>query len=329
VGGPLESGPIRVKLEEDDHAVVIEDIWFRDWACEVVFILACNGFEFRRNRISDPANTANPDGIRFVHALWTTGNDARGDFIVEDNLVELGQYDGPIADDEQFLGVFGSNHDNIRITNNTIFGIDEAVEILANRFGDTGPGDPAAASSSSEIVVSGNRIDVSGTHGPRWTGSFAILIAGNLNVDKVRIENNDVTKRGIGWGLCLTGSNIYVAGNTFRFEELDGELTPGAVTVGGMPLFWGKDLGASLTNSVFENNTFEGRVSDYGVYFVPGRQGRPNASNGNRMDFGESLSALGAETTLTISEHATDNVFSGNIDTVVDNSRDGANNILP
>ena len=69
VGGPLESGPIRVKLEEDDNAVVIEDIWFRDWACEVVFILACNGFEFRRNRISDPANTANPDGIRFVHAL--------------------------------------------------------------------------------------------------------------------------------------------------------------------------------------------------------------------------------------------------------------------
>ena len=31
VGGPLESGPIRVKLEGDDHAVIIEDIWFRDW----------------------------------------------------------------------------------------------------------------------------------------------------------------------------------------------------------------------------------------------------------------------------------------------------------
>ena len=129
--------------------------------------------------------------------------------------------------------------------------------------------------------------------------------------------------------MCLTGSNMHVAGNTFRFEALEGRLTPGAVTVGGMPLFWGKDLGASLTNSVFENNTFEGRVRDHGVYFAPGRGDRPNASRGNRMDFGESLSALGAETTLTISEHATDNEFSGDIDTVADNSRDEANNVVP
>jgi len=41
VGGDLESGPIRIMIENDDHPVVFENIWFREWACEVVFIVAC------------------------------------------------------------------------------------------------------------------------------------------------------------------------------------------------------------------------------------------------------------------------------------------------
>ena len=69
VSGAMESGPIRVTLEGDDHAVILEDIWFREWAGEVVFILSCNGFEFRGCRISHPATPADPETIRFVHAL--------------------------------------------------------------------------------------------------------------------------------------------------------------------------------------------------------------------------------------------------------------------
>ena len=265
VGGALESGPIRIKLEGDTHPVILEDIWFRDWACEVVFILACNGFEFRGCRISDPANASDPAKIRFVHALWTQGNDAPGNFIAEDNLVELGQYDGALAEDEQFMGIFTSNHDNIRIVNNTIIGTDEAIEILMNRYGDTGVGDAKAASSPAEIVVSNNKIDVTGTPGARWGGSWAILVAGNLNVDRVRIENNHVTKRGEGWGIGLSGANMEVIGNTFVFEEHNGKLIPGAITIGGYPKLAGKEMGASLTNSVIRDNVYQGRVDGHGL----------------------------------------------------------------
>ncbi len=325
VGGALEGGTFRITLEEDEHAVIIEDLWFRDWSCEVVFILACNGFEFRRCRITDPVNAADPSKTRFVHALWTQGNDARGDFIAEKNLVEMGQYDGPLAEDEQFMGIFTSNHDNIRIVGNTIIGTDEAIEILMNRYGNTGPGDPLAAQTPAEIVVANNRIDVTGTPGARWGGSWAILICGNLNVDRVLIENNDVTKRGKGWGMGLSGANMHITGNTFRFEEHNGKLTPGAVTIGGYPLLAGKAMGSSLTNSVFKDNTFEGRVRDHGMFFMPGRRGFANASSGNRIDLGDSLASLGAATTLTLSQKMTGNVFKGNMGKVTDNALDGAN----
>ena len=325
VGGALEGGTFRIQLKDDNHAVILENLWFRHWSCEVVFILASHGFEFRRCRITDPVNAADPSRIRFVHALWTQGNDARGDFIAEDNLVEMGQYDGPLAEDEQFMGIFTSNHDNIRIINNTIIGTDEAIEILMNRYGNTGPGDPAAAQTPAEIVVANNRIDVTGTPGPRWGGSWAILICGNLNVDRVLIKDNDVTKRGKGWGMGLSGANMHITGNTFRFEEHQQKLSRGAVTIGGYPLLAGKAMGSSLTNSVIKDNTFQGRVGEHGLFFMPGGQGFANASRGNRIDLGKSLVTLGAKTTLTLSQQMTDNVFSGDLDRIIDNANDGAN----
>ena len=33
VGGALEGGTFRIKLEDDDHAVILEDLWFRQWSC--------------------------------------------------------------------------------------------------------------------------------------------------------------------------------------------------------------------------------------------------------------------------------------------------------
>ncbi|MFP6582474.1 MAG: hypothetical protein VCD00_07930 [Candidatus Hydrogenedentota bacterium] len=325
VGGALESGPIRIKLEGDDHTVILEDIWFREWACEVVFILACNGFEFRGCRITDPVNAADPSKTRFVHALWTQGNDARGDFIAENNLVELGQYDGPLAEDEQFMGIFTSNHDNIRIVNNTITGTDEAIEILMNRYGDIGEGDPKAAKSPAEIVVANNTIDVTGTPGARWGGSWAILVAGNLNVDRVLIENNHVTKRGEGWGIGLSGANFEIVDNTFIFEEHNGKLSLGAMTIGGYPKLAGKEMGSSMTNSVIKGNTFEGRVRDHALFFMAGSAGYENASTGNRIDMGDSFNTLGAKTTLTLSQDMRDNEFNGDTGKVADNAKKGAN----
>jgi len=36
VGGPIESGPIRIVNENDPHPAVFEGIWFREWAAEVI-----------------------------------------------------------------------------------------------------------------------------------------------------------------------------------------------------------------------------------------------------------------------------------------------------
>ena len=49
VGGPLESGPIRIINEGDPNPVVFEGIWFREWAAEVIFIEASRGFKFSNN----------------------------------------------------------------------------------------------------------------------------------------------------------------------------------------------------------------------------------------------------------------------------------------
>lgn len=325
VGGALESGPLRLMLEGDDHPVKIENIWFRKWSCEVVYIESCNGFEFRNCRITDPVNAADPSKIRYVHALWTMGNDARGDFIAEDNLVEMGEYDGELAEDEQFMGIFSSNHDNIRIRNNTIVGTDEAIEILMNRYGDTGAGDPKAASSPATIEVTGNTIDVTGTPGPRWGGSWAILIAGNLNSNKVLIENNDVTKRGKGFGIGLSGNNFEIKNNTFHFEEFNGERIQGAIQIGGYPVLAGREMGPNLTDSVIAGNTWTGVVGDAAVLFNPGSGKFVNKSTGNRIDFSDGLNDLDAKTTLSVSPEVAGNTFTGKMESVKDGSKEGAN----
>ena len=323
VGGELESGPIRIAIENDNHPAVFENIWFREWACEVIFIVACPGFEFRDCRISNPVNTVLPDKIRFVHAIWTSGVKARGDFTVENCLVELGGYQGALADDEQLLGVFYSNHDNVRVVNNVINGIDEAIEILGNRYGNTGKGDPVAAAGPARIVVTGNRIDVTGTPGQRWPSSFAILICGNLGVDAVLIENNEVTKRGKGWGVGVSGEKFKISGNRFRFEIHNGEYPPGAVTIGGFGPLAGRDMGAAFNDSVIGGNVFEGRVSKYGILLSDERTANP--SHGNRFDLGDSLVKLGAETTVTLSKGSHGNIVTGNLGKVVDSSPKGAN----
>ena len=323
VGSAIESGPFRVMNKDDDNPVVIENIWLREWACEVVFIEACHGFVFRGNRISHPVNHV--DGpIKFVHAIWSSGVNARGDFILENNLVEMGGYEGVFADDEQLCGIFYSNHDNVRVVNNVITGIDEAIEFIGNRYGNSGPGDSAAASTPSEIVVTGNRINITSTPGRIWPSSWAILVAGNLNVDKVIIADNDITTRGKGWGLGLSGDNMQITGNTIRFEEHNGAYPPGAVNIGFGRLA-GRDMCSSLNNSVFANNTFEGKVSGSGIRFNERGGDASFDSHGNRFDLGDSLAKLGAETTLALTKDLYDNTFTGDLGTVVDKSPKGAN----
>lgn len=333
VGGPLESGPIRIVNDDDLHPAIIEGIWFREWAAEVIFIEATHGFELRDNRISHPANRASP-GIRFVHALWSTGVRARGDFIVEDCLVEMGGYESEQpADDEQFMGVFYANHDTVRIVNNVISGIDETIEIIGNRSSSAWPGRPASATKPAEIIVSGNRVVSTGQPGSAWPHSFAILILGNLGVDLVRVDNNHVTKSGDGWGMGLSGENFHIFNNAFRFEKQNGVYPPGAIIIGGFGKLgtYGSslgnfELGNSLVNSLFEGNTFEGKIGQNGILFWPGRNaGVVNNSHGNHFELGEGLASLGAQTTLFLGKDTDDNSFGGDLGTVVDQAPVGAN----
>ena len=326
IGGPIESGPIRIINEEDPHVAVFEGIWFREWTAEVIFIEASRGFEFRNNRISHPINRESP-GIRFIHAIWSSGVKARGDFIVEDCLVEMGGYTAEKpADDEQLLGVFFANHDNVRVVNNRITGIDEGIEILGNRYGNTGTDDPDAATSAAEITVTGNRVVSTGMPGKSWPSSFAILIAGNLRVDAVRVEDNDVIKSGTGWAMGLSGENFHVSGNTFHFQEQNGANPSGAIIIGGFGKLGTYAMGDSLVNSIFVDNTFEGKVSENGIVFWTGKGGKVrNNSFGNYFDLGDSVAKLDAKTTLFIGEDLHDNTFKGDLGRVVDKAPAGAN----
>ena len=111
----------------------------------------------------------------------------------------------------------------------------------------------------------------------------------------------------------------------FRFEEHKGKLTPGAITIGGYPKLAGKFMGSSLTNSVIENNQFIGKVSKHGVFLMPGGKGFENASTGNRIDVGDSLISLGAETTVTLSQEMANNSFRGKYDTISDSASESSN----
>ena len=67
--GGVESGPFRVVNDSDQHPIIFEALWMREWTAEAVCIEASRGFEFRNNRLSHPVNTTVDGAIRFVHAL--------------------------------------------------------------------------------------------------------------------------------------------------------------------------------------------------------------------------------------------------------------------
>jgi hypothetical protein len=310
--------------EHDEHPTVLEDLWLREWTAEAVCIEAVRGFAFRRCRLSHPVNTTKEGSIRFVHALWTTGIRAQGDFEASGNLVELGGYSGALADDEQFMGVFYSNHDTVRVSDNVITGIDEAIEIIGNRVDRTARGEGPPARGPAEVVVTGNRIAVTQQPGERWPSTFAILVAGNQGADTVRIEDNDLDVRGRGYAFGLSGDRLRVVRNRVRLGSFEGQDPAGAVTIGFGQLA-GLPMGSSLNDSVFEGNTFEGRVREAGIVFRPGREPDLNTSRGNRFALGDSMVKLGAPTTMVLAAGMRDNVFTGGTGTVVDPSPAGAN----
>ena len=129
---------------------------------------------------------------------------------------------------------------------------------------------------------------------------------------------------GKGFAFGLSGERFDITGNTIRFEEHEGKYPAGLMTIGFGKLA-GRDMGASLVDSVYANNTIEGKVRDFGIVFRPGSADMPNVSHGNRFDLGDSVARLGAKATLTLSKDVFCNTFTGSLGTVVDHSPEDAN----
>jgi hypothetical protein len=140
----------------------------------------------------------------------------------------------------------------------------------------------------------------------------------------VRIEDNELDVRGSGYAFGLSGDRLQVAGNRVRLGSFEGQDPAGAVTIGFGQLA-GLPMGSSLNDSIFERNTFEGRVREAGIVFRPGREGAVNDSHGNRFALDDSLARLGAPNTLVLAPGMRDNVFTGDTGTVADPNPSGAN----
>ncbi len=332
MGGRLEGGPFRV-VAGDQGPVAFEDLWFRHWTGSAIYVESSSGVELSDSYLSDPVSPAG-GSIRFVHAVFSSGEDARGAFRASGNLVDLSHItdtDGtgvdevdevrpvPLPHDEQFLGIFFSNHDRVEIEGNSVTGVDEGLEIIGNGRSPSGEPYPGGGG---EVTVRGNTVDVTQVVDDTWPGRFALLVANNAG--PVSVEGNAVTTRGLGWGLGLSGTGLTVADNTFTFETHEDVAPPGAVMI-GFPAVGGFEMGPSLVNSTLTDNTFAGSVTSTGIVFF----GNANTSHANVLDVGDSLASLGAEVTIRLAAGVYDTTVRGDLGTVIDDAPLGANLLEP
>jgi len=315
IAGSIGSGPIRIANDQDNNPNVFEKLWLRGWTGEAIDIDASKGFTLKNCRISNPLlGPPAVAGMNMVHAIFSRTPNCNGDFAVTDSLIELGNYTGDLPVDEQLLGILGSAHDNIRLINNTITGLDEAIEILINN-----------APNPSEIVIKGNTINISFELGDAWYGKNALLIGGNKNTTQVLIEDNVMNVRGPGNAMGVSGENFTIKNNKVELKDLNGALPLVALQVGlGRGEIQIRGIGPSLNNSVVEDNELTGSVQGPTINFSH-VDDFPNESHGNVFRLGDDFVNLGAETTIYISTGAYDNTFEGDTGTVQDDSPEGAN----
>ncbi len=324
--GSDSGGTLRVDNTNDQNSNAFQGLWLREWTSEAIFISASSGFVLRDSRISHPITTQ-LGGTSFIHAIWSWGEGARGDFIVENNVVEFDDYPFGLPDDEQLMGIFFANHSNIRITGNVVTGHDEAFEIIRNgyRAGGTAPHPGAMSRPAAEIVIANNVLDLTHVLPEGWGSGDALIIGANANTSEVLIENNVITVRGtrMGRAMALSGEGFQVRNNVLSFEQHKAIAPGGAIRIGLGFSFFGTTLGGSLNDSVIENNLFSGAVSGPAILFSDHRA-EPNESHGNVIDVGDSFTTLEAPVGLEIAAGVHDNIFAGDFGAVVDHSM-GAN----
>ncbi len=285
--GIADSGPF--KLEGNAGHVIFERLRFSGWKGEAILAEACQGLTVRDCEFKNPApGTAMAFGsLRFVHAVLAGGPRCTGPFIATGNYCDLMNYANdplyaihprkrpgatepsepvpifptphlePLADDEQLLACVLTNFNEIRITDNQIFGHDEGIEVISNLSNQT-------------LEISDNIMTLVQTVGAVWggpNGHFGIVCC--KNKDAV-ITNNTITITGPGSGLVLSGEGYTVTGNTVSFHPLvSGDLNtyPVAGFLLGSniaPQDFPTDLGPSIIDSSISNNTLIG-MAKYGI----------------------------------------------------------------
>jgi len=319
--------------------VVFENLWLREWTAHAIYINAAHGFSIKQCKIDSPRQGTPVARIRSVHAVFSSGPYAKGDFLAENNDVRLGGYQDSFPHDEQIIGLFFSNHDDITITGNTVSGNDEGIEVLGNKsdlsFIDLFSHFPEPANTPSEIVIRDNIVDVTQILDDSvWPGKIGIIVCGNENTPSVLIENNDVTIKGTdrGYGFALSGENLHVKNNSLHLEMHE-DIKPGGAFLIGFgfmisPITPEMNWGPSLVNSVIQDNEFFGKAKGPSVYFFdpsvehdeleqlfPGDV--PNLSHGNQIEM-NNIVDLGADITIAITPGAYDNTFTGDTGTILD-----------
>jgi hypothetical protein len=238
---------------------------------EAIYVDGVNGFTFDDSKLTDPTVGRRSEVLllkRFIHAILGTGRSSKGEFRVTNNNVNLnGDWSRSFKPhDVQFVGVYGlpkPAFSKIVVSNNTVATPDEAFEILSND-----PPQPASIYVENNTINANFNVD---NFPITFPVQSAILVTGNLNTPGVYIRNNNLTVANTMApdpleavtgsrmsAIAATGKNFRVENNTIRLNNLEGH----AFVIGGS----GKippgvlDVGTTLEDSVFRNNTLTGSL---------------------------------------------------------------------
>lgn len=300
-------GPFLVSSASDPNPVKFSKVWLRKWLSEAVYVEGVNGFTFDDSKLTDPVvgiKSLRLLNKRFIHAIVGTGQSSKGEFIVTNNDVNLnGDWSQSYQPaDVQFMGVYGlpkPAFSKIVVSGNKIVSPDEAIEILSNDAGM-----PAS------IFVEDNDINVNFSvgggsvfSGDWFPGHYAILVTGNRNTPGVYIRRNRIvvanTMPAPGFlvsiggdsmgAIAVNGSNFRVEDNTIHLDNLEGH----AFVIGGYGKFppFVLDVGTSLHDSVFRNNTLTGALKGDRALIKFRSDLTINHSRRNTFDITNSLNA--------------------------------------
>jgi hypothetical protein len=297
-------------LSSDDNPVIIEGLWMRRFfSGSAILAGASNGLQVRHCKMTDgPA-------LPFSHGIFSYGEQSRGEFVAEDNIIHLALPLPNAIWDSHPIEVLQCNYERISISRNDLTSNDGGIAIVQNGVWED-------SSSSTTIHVANNSVALSLSPG---TFTFAgIILLNNVHVEAVNVCDNEVEVSGPGGGFLVSGENLTISGNRCYLGEFDGDHPWAAIAVGNPGWYQGFPLGPSLTDSVIRNNQVFG-VADAVIAFVDVEGS--NHSRGN-LAVGNQTASLDAPVTILLAPNVRDNVLRGHSGTVALNGASEDANLI-